>query len=106
MMGWSRTGSPSASARHVRVLWRGQAQNRENNPMQSRTAHEKGPGAATRPLTPLWVYVPCEPMTEQHRADVAITAPKRRRGIGARRQSPSYLSGLGSHGLQTRLSAA
>jgi hypothetical protein len=29
-------------------------QNRENNPMQSRTAHKKGPGAATRPnLIPL-----------------------------------------------------
>jgi hypothetical protein len=36
------------------VLWREQTKNSENNPMQSRTAHEKGPGAATRPnLTPL-----------------------------------------------------
>jgi hypothetical protein len=36
------------------VLWREQTQNRENNPMQSRTAYEKEPGAATRPnLAPL-----------------------------------------------------
>ena len=30
-----------------RVLWTGETQNRENNPMQSRTAQEKGP--ASRP---------------------------------------------------------
>jgi hypothetical protein len=36
------------------VLWRGPTQNRENNPMQSRMAHEKMLGVATQPdLIPL-----------------------------------------------------
>jgi hypothetical protein len=36
------------------MLWRGQTQNRENNPMQSRMAREKGPGAgqATPQIAP------------------------------------------------------
>jgi hypothetical protein len=37
----------SVSTAHPGALEAGQAQNRENNPMQSRTAHEKGSGAAT-----------------------------------------------------------
>jgi hypothetical protein len=40
------------------VLWRGQTQNRENNPMQSRTAHEKEPAcAATAPRIAAGVVV-------------------------------------------------
>jgi hypothetical protein len=31
------------------MLWRGQTQNRENNPMQSRMAREKGLDVATQP---------------------------------------------------------
>jgi hypothetical protein len=33
---------PSAPAKPIRVLWRSKTQNRENNPMQSRMAREKG----------------------------------------------------------------